>query len=66
MAYKIIEQEFVRRVNRKTIYRITAVLDSPSDLEALGTNYPPGSIAMVADVGVPTYMMNASGEWKEV
>lgn len=66
MAYKIIGQEFVRRVGRQTIYRITAVLDAPSDLEALGTDYPPGSIAIVADTGVPTYMMNASGMWKEV
>lgn len=66
MAYKIIDQEFVHRIGHETIYRITAVLDAPSDLDALGANYSPGSIAMVADAGVPAYMMNASGEWKEV
>ena len=32
----------------------------------LGADFAPGSIAMVADKGVPSYMLNASGEWKEI
>lgn len=67
MAYKITDREFVIRENGgDPIFRITAVLDSASDLEALGTEHAAGSIAMVADKGVPSYMLNASGEWKEV
>ena len=66
MAYKITDREFVFREDEKIVFRITAVLDSADDLNELGTEYAAGSIAMVADAGVPTYMMNASGEWKAV
>ena len=45
---------------------ITAILDSASDLDVLGTDFHPGSIAVVADAGTPTYMLNASQVWKEV
>lgn len=66
MAYKITDSEFVSRENDKPIFRITAVLDSTADLDELGTDYAAGSVAMVADTGVPTFMMNASGEWKSI
>ena len=63
MAYKIIRDES----NKYQMGReITAVLDSVSDLSSLGTNFAPGSIAMVADKGVPSYMLNVSGQWKEI
>lgn len=63
MSYKIIRDEN----NKYQMGReITAVLDSVSDLASLGTDFAPGSIAMVADKGVPSYMLNASGEWKEI
>ena len=63
MAYKIIRDEN----NKYQMGReITAVLDSSADLVTLGTDYCAGSIAMVADKGVPSYMLNASGEWKEI
>ena len=65
MAYKIIEAKtpYSEYVNRQVV---TAVLDSADDLAALGTDYSPGSVAMVADKGVPSFMLNASGEWKEI
>ena len=68
MAFKIIETKYqngqISLAKERAI--ITAVLDSPDDLAELGTDYCPGSIAMVADKGVPSYMLNASGEWKEI
>lgn len=45
---------------------IEAVLDSQSDLVALGTDYAPGSLAVVAASGAPVFMLNASSEWKEL
>ena len=63
MAYKIIRDEN----NKYQMGReITAILDAVSDLDSLGTDYCPGSVAMVADSGAPVYMLNASGEWKEI
>ena len=63
MAYKIIRDEN----NKYQLGReIEAVLDSTADLNALGTAYCPGSVAIVADKGAPAYMLNASGVWKEI
>lgn len=63
MAYKIIRDEN----NKYQMGReITAILDAVSDLDSLGTDFCPGSIAMVADSGAPVYMLNASGAWKEI
>ena len=42
------------------------MLDSVDDLASLGTDYAPGSVAIVADKGAPVYMLNASGVWKEI
>lgn len=66
MAYEIIERESLGTLDGERDHRITAVLDSASDLTALGTNYAPGSVAMVADSGAPTFILNASQEWKEI
>ena len=63
MAYKIIRDEN----NKYQLGReIEAVLDSVDDLASLGNDYAPGSVAIVADKGAPAYMLNASGEWKEI
>lgn len=63
MAYKIIRDEN----NKYQMGReITAILDSVADLDSLGTDYCPGSVAMVADSGAPVYMLNASRVWKEI
>ena len=63
MAYKIIRDENKKyQMGRE----ITAILDAVSDLDSLGTDFCPGSIAMVADSGAPVYMLNASGAWKEI
>ena len=62
MAYKIVRQ-FTDRWQEGN--EITAILDSASDLTSLGTEWCPGSIAIVADEGTPTYILNASREWKE-
>lgn len=68
MAYRIIRARgaFNYATNQGET-EITAVLDSTADLSDLGTTpYRPGSVAIVADVGTPTYMLNASKVWKEV
>ncbi|MGM9640554.1 MAG: hypothetical protein ACI3V3_04235 [Faecousia sp.] len=63
MAYKII-REYKNQYQTGT--EITAILDSTDDLADLGNEYAPGSIAMVADSGVPTYMLNASLAWVRI
>ena len=63
MAYKIIRKY---RNQYQTGNEITAILDSADDLTDLGNDYAPGSIAMVAASGVPTYMLNASLVWKRI
>lgn len=64
MAYKIIRA----KSNTYTSGReITAVLDTADDLYSLQVNesgMSPGSIAIVADAGLTSYVLNASGEWK--
>ena len=63
MAYRIIRSEWNgRQVGRE----IVAVLDSAEDLDALGSDYAPGSAALVADRDGAVYLMNASGVWKEM
>ena len=68
MAHKIIQVDLPKPRQFGSEYRaiITAVLDSPADLAELGTGYCPGSVAMVADKGVPAFMLNSSGKWKEI
>lgn len=46
--------------------QVTIVMDSTSDASDLPTGYAPGSIAVVADSGMATYMLNASGTWSSV
>ena len=46
--------------------QVTIVCDSTSDVSDLPTGYAPGSIAVVADSGMATYMLNASGSWVNV
>ncbi len=64
MAYKIIRA----KSNTYTSGReITAILDTAADLDSLRANesgMSPGSIAIVADAGLASYVLNASGEWK--
>lgn len=64
MAYKVIRSA---KDDYQIGREITAVLDSTSDLEDLiageGT-LAPGSIAIIADAGLPSYVLNASGVWK--
>lgn len=66
MAYSIIQSRLDRYQNGKQVIEISAVLDSIDDLASLGTDYAPGSVALVADKGAPVYMLNASGVWKEI
>ena len=63
MAYKIVR---IEKDKKQSGTEISAVLDSVDDLASLGTNYAPGSMAVIADSGAPTYMLNASGEWKRI
>ena len=66
MAYSIIQSMLDRYQNGKQVIEISAVLDSIDDLAILGSDYAPGSVALVADKGAPVYMLNASGVWKEI
>ena len=61
MAYSIIR---IRTNEEQGGSEITALLDSVADLEAVGTQWAPGSFAVVADAGMPTYILNASSQWK--
>lgn len=63
MAYQIIRRD-ENKYQPGT--EITAILDAAADLDSLGTTWSPGSVAIVADSGTPTYMLNASKVWKEV
>ncbi len=58
---KIIDSEWVG----KGVYRSDFVIDSTADVAAL-PKAAPGSVAIVADKGGAVYMVNASGEWKEI
>lgn len=46
-------------------YRNEYILDSAADAASL-PKCAPGSVAVVADKGGAVYMVNASGEWKEL
>ncbi len=41
-------------------------MNEKADIDTVPTEYAPGSIAVVADTGCPAYMLNVSGEWKEL
>lgn len=62
MAYKLIAREHNRVAN---IVTSSFVLDSKEDAETLPESAP-GSKAIVAEKDGPLYMVNASGEWKEL
>ena len=62
MAIKVIERKWCAGVSD---YRYEFIMDSDADAENL-PKCCTGSIAMVADKGVPSYMVNASGEWKGI
>ena len=64
MAYKIIRN---RNEKYQTGREITAVLDSEADLTTLQANetgLAPGSLAIIADAGLKSFVLNASGVWK--
>lgn len=42
---------------------IKAVCSSTDDLQTLGTNHCPGSMAMIATTGFPIYMLSPLGVW---
>lgn len=66
MAYKIIRDKLNMH---QTCREITAILDAASDLATLQANetgLAPGSLAIIADAGLKSYVLNASGEWKSV
>lgn len=42
---------------------IKAVCSSAADLQTLGTNHCPGSMAMIATAGFPIYMLSPLGVW---
>jgi hypothetical protein len=62
MAIKKIGKEWSSSAEE---YIYTFVMDSDSDFASLPKSGV-GSTAIVADKDGPIYMVNASGEWKEV
>lgn len=45
--------------------QVVIVCDAAADVSDLPTTYAPGSIALVADEGLPLYVLNASGTWAD-
>lgn len=43
--------------------QVTIVCDAAADVSDLPTGYAPGSIAIVAESGLPVYMLGVDGEW---
>ena len=62
MAIKLVQETYCPYVDGN---RRSYVIDSAADAESL-PKCCPGSTAMVADAGGAMYMVNASGEWKEL
>lgn len=62
MAYKLIAREYNRVAN---IVASSFVLDSAEDAADLPQSAP-GSTAIVAEKGGAVFIVNASGEWKEI
>ena len=60
-----------RITNRETkgvdgdVPQVVIVCDAESDVSDLPTTYAAGSIAVVADEGMPVYVLNASGTWAD-
>ena len=61
--YKITSNKFNACTGRE---EIEAIADSATDLDSVGTHWSPGSVVIIADSGAPAYMLNASGQWKEI
>ena len=63
MSYEIIDYSSLGAVGAKP--RITAVLDSAADVEALGgtEKWSPGSLAILAEAGFPTLLLSKSNGW---
>lgn len=65
MAFKIIKKDVVGVQGEDPI--VTIVCDAASDVSDLPTTgCAAGSMAIVADSGLPTYVLNASGTWSSV
>lgn len=62
MAIQMIDTQWVPYASA---YRREYIIDSAADLANL-PECAPGSIAIVADAGGAMYMVNASGEWREL
>ena len=63
MAWKITNRE-TKGVDGD-VAQVVIVCDAESDVSDLPTTYAPGSIAVVADEGMPVYVLNASGTWAD-
>ena len=63
MAWKITNRE-TKGVDGD-VPQVVIVCDAESDISDLPTTYAPGSIAVVADSGMPVYVLNASGTWAD-
>lgn len=62
MAIKLINIEWTPGT---ALFRNTYVMDSAEDAQNL-PDAPTGSTAIVAEQNGPIYIVNASGEWKEL
>ena len=62
MAIKMIENEWCPYEGD---YRRSYIIDSAAEIADLPTSCP-GSVAVVANKDGAVYMVNASGQWKEM
>lgn len=46
--------------------QVTIVCDAAADVADLPTTYAPGSIAIVADSGLPAFLLGPDGTWHAV
>ena len=63
MAYAITNETIEGVVGNKS--QVTIIMESASDVSNLPTTFAAGSIAIVADEGLPVYMLGVDGAWHE-
>lgn len=64
MAWKITNRE-TKGVDGD-VAQVVIVCDAAADVDDLPTTYAPGSIAIVADSGLPAFLLGPAGTWHAV
>ena len=61
MAYAITNETINGVVGNKS--QVTIIMESESDVSSLPTTFAAGSVAIIADEGLPVYMLGVDGVW---